>query len=132
MLRWRSFIVDSDDYRSDISLIVPLAAACQGTRRRMHDRPTTRLAAALVLLYGIRVSKLVTLRTEDILRQKGLVFVRLGREPLALPDELGSIAVAAVEARTTARLFGPSKNNAGCSLVPTSAGLHPPTRSPIV
>ena len=53
--------------------------------------PTTRLAAALVLLYGIRVSKLVALRIEDVSRREGLVFVRLGQEPLALPDELGRV-----------------------------------------
>lgn len=68
--------------------------------------PSTRLAAALVLLYGIRVSKLVELRTDDVTRRDGLILIRLGREPLALPDELGDIADGATRSRTAARLFG--------------------------
>lgn len=70
-------------------------------------QPSSRFAAAMVLLYGVRVSRLIELRLDDVEVLDGLVLVRLGSVPLALPDELGEIAAATAGMRTAARMFGP-------------------------
>lgn len=54
--------------------------------------PATRLAAALVLLYGISIHKLVELTVDDVTQGGGILYVHLGRVPLALPDQVGQFA----------------------------------------
>lgn len=67
--------------------------------------PRTRLAGVLVLLFGIRVMKLHTLRVTDIVDQDGHVTIRLGPDPLELPDEIGQLAIAARDRRHAPRLL---------------------------
>lgn len=71
------------------------------------DRATasTRFAAALLLLYGVRLHRIATITVTDVTRVDGLIHVTLGSEPLVLPDQLDPLAVAALDDRGAARLF---------------------------
>lgn len=74
----------------------------------LHDEtadPRTRLAGVLVLLFGIRVAHLQRLRVADILEQGGEVTIRLGPDPLLLPDEIAHLAIAARDRRDAPRLL---------------------------
>lgn len=102
------------DIHQDFSHVLTVTGVDEDARHRLlasvistdAAAPGGRLAAALVLLYGVRVSRLTQLRLDDIERRDGVMMIRLGREPLALPDELGDIMTATMEARTAARMFG--------------------------
>lgn len=67
--------------------------------------PRTRLAAALVLVYGIRVSRITHIRVDDIFAVGDDVFIRLGVEPLLLPENIAAIALQAQNRRDAARLL---------------------------
>lgn len=64
-----------------------------------------RLAAALVLLYGASVSKIVQLTVDDITPDGELLLVRLGRVPLALPHQVGQLALQTKENRRSRIVF---------------------------
>jgi integrase len=66
----------------------------------------TRLAAALVLLYGVRLHRIAALKLSDVMLRDNFIHVRLGRDPLLLPDELGPLAEAVTRDRSADRLFG--------------------------
>jgi len=66
--------------------------------------PRTRLAGALLLLFGIPVSRLHQLHVADIDEQTP-VTIRLGPDPLELPDEIGELALAARTHRDAPRLL---------------------------
>jgi integrase len=68
--------------------------------------PGTRLAAALILLYGVRLHRIAALKLSDVTLRDNLIHVRLGRDPLLLPDELGPLAESVTRDRTADRLFG--------------------------
>ena len=70
-----------------------------------HIKPPIRLAAALVLLYGASVSKIVQLTVDDITLDREVLFVRLGRVPLALPHQVGQLAVLTKESRRSGTIF---------------------------
>lgn len=76
------------------------------TLERTALDPRTRLAAALVLLYGIRANRIVQLRTSDFFAEGGGVFVSLGSQPLALPPAIGEVAALALAMRDAPRMFG--------------------------
>ncbi|GAA1691638.1 MULTISPECIES: hypothetical protein [Microbacterium] len=70
-----------------------------------HDGdPRTRLAGALLLLFGIPVARLHLLRVTDITAADP-VTIRLGADPLELPAEIGQLAIAAREHRDAPRLL---------------------------
>ncbi len=50
-----------------------------------------RVAGCLVLLFAQQISRLVLLKKDDIQVIQGHVFVRLGREPLLLPEPLATL-----------------------------------------
>ena len=68
-------------------------------------KPSTRLAAALILLYGASVSKIVQLTVDDITPDGEILFVRLGRVPLALPHSVGQFALQTKENRRSGLIF---------------------------
>lgn len=68
--------------------------------------PRTRLAAALVLLYGIRTNRIVQLQTTDFHIDGSVVFLSLGSQPLALPPAIGDVAALALATREATRMFG--------------------------
>lgn len=68
--------------------------------------PGLRLAAGLILVYGSRPHELAGLRLQDFATGKESIYVRLGSEPLQLPEALESHARAALAARSVARFGG--------------------------
>lgn len=70
-----------------------------------HIDPRTRLAGALVLLYGIRPVRLRTLEIADIIERDSDVLIRLGADPLELPPTIARIALAARDHRRAPRLL---------------------------
>ena len=68
------------------------------------DDPRTRLAGALLLLFGIPVARLHLLRVTDI-TSTDTVTIRLGADPLELPDAIGQLAITAREHRDAPRLL---------------------------
>ncbi|WP_262453335.1 site-specific integrase [Arthrobacter sp. A2-55] len=85
--------------------------------------PRTTMAAALVLLYGITPARIVQLRVQDLFLDGGVIFIRLGSEPLALPKKIGEIAELALAARDAARMFGSVTDNEW--LFPGTRAGHP-------
>lgn len=81
--------------------------------------PSTRLAAALVLLYGIHPHRIVRIALEHVDSVDGLARIRIGADRLYLPDELGIVAEAVIAARTSRRLLHD---------VPDDVWLFPGTR----
>lgn len=65
----------------------------------------TKLAAALILLYGIRPHRIVRIELSDLGTQGAFATIRLGSETLHLPEELNLIAEAAAAARDAHRLL---------------------------
>lgn len=94
--------------------------------------PRTRLAAALVLLYGIRTNRIVQLQIKDFSMVGGIVFISLGSQPLALPAAVGDIASLALVTRGATRMFGSVEDHkwlipgtrSGYPLAPVSLGLR--------
>ncbi|MEV8183397.1 hypothetical protein [Specibacter sp. NPDC078692] len=94
--------------------------------------PRTRLAAALVLLYGIRANRIVQLQIKDFSTEGGIVFVSLGSQPLALPASVGDIASLALATRGATRMFGSVEDHkwlipgtrSGYPLAPVSLALR--------
>ena len=68
------------------------------------EDPRTRLAGALLLLFGIPVARLHLLRVTDITGTER-VTIRLGPDPLELPEAIGQLAIAAREHRDAPRLL---------------------------
>ncbi|MDJ0314169.1 hypothetical protein [Arthrobacter sp. H35-D1] len=94
--------------------------------------PRTRLAAALVLLYGIRTNRIVQLQIKDFSMVGGIVFISLGSQPLALPAAVGDIASLALATRGATRMFGSVEDHkwlipgtrSGYPLAPASLALR--------
>jgi len=68
----------------------------------------TKLAAALVILFGLQPHQIVKLQIQDIDHEHGTTRLRLGADPLHLPDEIAAIALEARANRTAPRLFRPT------------------------
>lgn len=73
--------------------------------------PGTRLAAALILLYGVRLHRIAALKLSDVTRSDNLIHIRLGSDPLLLPDELGPLAESVARDRTANRMFAAAQDN---------------------
>jgi integrase len=72
--------------------------------------PALRLAASLVLLYGIRTHQIVGLRTSDIIEDGRGTSVRIGDEPLRLPTALAGWAQQIGSASVVGRFGGRSRD----------------------
>lgn len=55
--------------------------------------PRDRLAGALVLLFAQPITRMLQLTPDDVEAQDGVVHIRLGQDPLELPEPLARIAV---------------------------------------
>jgi hypothetical protein len=53
--------------------------------------PRDRVAGCLVLLFAQRISRLVLIAKDDVQEHNGRVFLRLGDEPLLLPEPLATL-----------------------------------------
>jgi hypothetical protein len=65
-------------------------------RGLLHDHdldPRDRFAGSLVLLFGQPLTRIAKLRRDDLIDHGDRVAVRLGREPVELPDPLARIAI---------------------------------------
>ena len=69
--------------------------------------PATAFASAMVLLYGARPHHLTALQVNDILIKDQDTYVRLGKDPLLLPDRLSRLARAVLDDRTAPRMVAP-------------------------
>lgn len=114
--------------RPDTNLAAPAepGATLELVSRIFTDTQTpasVRFAAALVLLYGIRVHRIAALRLSDITEIDRTVSIKLGKDPLLLSTEIGSLATITISDRDAPRLFGPAKDPIW--LFPgTTAGNH--------
>ena len=68
--------------------------------------PSTKLAAALVLLYALRPHRIVAIRLSQMRTDaKGMNYLRVGDDEICLPEELGVVAGAVVAARAAPRIL---------------------------
>ena len=82
------------------------------TRTLLEDdslEPPARIAGCLVLLYGQPVTRIVTLRSDDVNLKNGQVLLRLGQEPIEVPERLGALLSDARERATGPWLFPGAK-----------------------
>lgn len=63
-------------------------------------------AAGLILLYGVQLHKIVSIKIDDFGTIDGDLGLNLGAEPLSLPPELARIAEVAIARRDVRRLYG--------------------------
>jgi uncharacterized protein YidB (DUF937 family) len=71
-------------------------------RRLLHDdtlRPEDRLAGLLVLLYAQRTTVISRLTLNHVLAAGGQVLIRLGREPVVLPEPVDALALQVAATR---------------------------------
>lgn len=79
-------------------------------RRALTDpRPPlrSRVAAALMLLYGQPVARLVRLTIDDIVNDDGQVLIRLGTPPLPVPEPLAGMLLELVDNRQNMTTVNP-------------------------
>lgn len=74
-------------------------------------RPGTKLAAALVLMFGARPSRITRLRLRDIEHTSGTTTIALGQEPLLLPEPLADLAAQTAADRTARRLLASARDH---------------------
>jgi integrase len=72
--------------------------------------PGTKLAAALVLLFGISPLRISRLRLSDVQHHEGTVAIRIGKAPLELPGTLAVLAADACADRSARRMLGPAED----------------------
>ncbi|WP_146069931.1 tyrosine-type recombinase/integrase [Cryobacterium sp. M15] len=65
-----------------------------------------RLAASLVLLYGIRLKRITELKLSDITVDEGKACIHLGPDPLDLPEELLNAVEDTILNRSARRILG--------------------------
>jgi integrase len=70
-----------------------------------------RMAAALLLLFGIREFQIVKLKLTDVIDNDGRYSVRLGTAPLDLPPTLTTAAELTIGHRRASRLMGATVDN---------------------
>jgi hypothetical protein len=84
-------------------------------RRLLHDdslKPEDRLAGLLILLYAQRTSVISRLTLSHVEASGGHVLIRLGREPVTLPEPLGALALQVAAARHGHASLGDDGNSA--------------------
>ncbi|WP_138413066.1 hypothetical protein [Sinomonas gamaensis] len=69
--------------------------------------PGTKLAAALVLLFGIRPLRISRIRLADVEHSDGAATIRFGKAPLQLPPTLAGLAAEGCSDRSARRMLGP-------------------------
>ncbi|MGH3716133.1 MAG: hypothetical protein ACRDT4_22120 [Micromonosporaceae bacterium] len=86
-------------------------------RRCLHDADLpldVRVAGALVILYGLRISRLVHLTVDDVTRDGGGVHLHAGRAPIRIPppvdDLLTDLAAAPADPSPLSRAVGTSRH----------------------
>jgi len=67
--------------------------------------PGTKLAAALIVLYGILPHRIVRIELSQLSSRAGMATIRIGEEDLLLPEELNLVAAAVSAARNAHRLL---------------------------
>jgi hypothetical protein len=94
-----------------------------------------RVAGCLVLLYGQRVTRIVTLRSDALDLRGPQVLLKLGQDPIEVPDPLATL-LRAVHARTTGPWLLPGAKP-GTHIGPErirrrlrQLGIHPQTGRP--
>ncbi|MCQ6270608.1 hypothetical protein M8J71_08975 [Pseudarthrobacter sp. R1] len=95
-----------------------------------HLPAARKLAAALVILFGLQPHQIVRLQIRDIDHEHGKTRLRLGADPLHLPDEIAAIALEARANRTAPRLFRPTTDPTW--LLPGTRHDHPLTTQALI
>lgn len=72
--------------------------------------PGLRLAAGLVIIYGFRSHAIVRLTVKDIIDEAKGIWIRLGPDPLRLPEELEEYAREAIHNRKVTRFGGKTED----------------------
>lgn len=72
--------------------------------------PATRLAASLVLLYGVRPHQITELRLHDVIRQGQSIRIRFGAEPLLLPANIAELASEVCRERRATRMISSAED----------------------
>lgn len=67
--------------------------------------PATRLAASLILLYGVRPHQITNLRLQDVIREGSTIRIRFGAEPLLLPENIAELASEVCQERRATRMI---------------------------
>jgi hypothetical protein len=107
----RDFLTWAADHAHTIRLTVPPAPRHSGPaldgqqrihllRQLLHDDQldlTDRVAGALLLLYGQHLSRISTLTTDQITYHGDDVHLRLGPDPIRLPDPLATLTARLVQ-----------------------------------
>lgn len=65
--------------------------------------PGVRLSAALILLFGIRPHQITGLCLADVIQRGGNTYLRLGPEPLQLPEDVAALTSAVFAERSARR-----------------------------
>ena len=76
--------------------VIDTEARWEQARWLLHDdslQPEDRLAGLLVLLYAQRATAISRLTLDHVTSGSGQVLIRLGREPVVLPEPLGALAL---------------------------------------
>ena len=84
------------------SAVIDTEARWQQARRLLHDdslKPEDRLAGLLVLLYAQRATAISRLTLGHVQAANGQVRIRLGREPVVLPEPLDTLALTLTATR---------------------------------
>lgn len=73
------------------------------------ESAVTRFSALLVLLFGARPAQITRLKVSDIFFRAENVYLRLGSEPVLLPDALAHLASVILNDRAVSRQFSTSE-----------------------
>ncbi len=89
-----------------------------------HDTITagTKLAAALVLVFGFRPAQITRIRLDDIRSTGEALQVTVGKEPLLLPEPLADLATQTAADRSARRMFTPAQERPPLAVSRRSAG----------
>lgn len=85
--------------------------------------PATRLAASLILLYGVRPHQITNLRLQDVIQEGPTIRIKFGAEPLLLPDNIAELASALCQERRVTRMISSAEDTQW--LLPGSRPDHP-------
>ncbi len=108
-------------------------ARWQQARWLLHDdrlKPEDRLAGLLVLLYAQRASAISRLTLGHVQAADGQVRIRLGREPIVLPEPLDALVLTLTATRRGHAAIGDQGTSTCCSLAASPASRSAPSSSP--
>lgn len=85
-------------------------------RRCLHDESLpvdVRVAGAIIMLFGVRMARLVQLTIDDVTSSDGAVWLHVGRAPIRLPAPLDrlltQLAAAPADPSPISRAVGPAR-----------------------